>query len=193
MSTMNAPTHLPKYQTVSDAIHSLSLPISASELHGVLCGYLCAGAIHEGESYIRALMTNKNDKSQRGALLALFGVYAISQQQITNFDFAFQLLIPEDDHSLIERAKAFSEWCEGFTQGMTLSGVSCDSLHEEDAQEALQHLTEFAELDYQALHIDEEDEQALMEVSEYVRMAVLHIYSDIKAQHTNNGQSETAH
>ena len=193
MSTNHAPLLLPEYHAFIDAIATLALPISGSEIHGVMCGYLCVGATTEGEAYLRALMTNKNDPDLRRATLALFGVYAVSQQQMASFDFQFQLLLPEENDPLTERAQAFSEWCEGFIQGITMAGVGYDQLLEEDAQEALQHLTEFAQLDYHSLHIDEEDESALMEVSEYARMAVLHIHVDFLTSQVKKGPSETAH
>ncbi len=193
MPTISAPLHLPDYHTFIDSIDVLSLPISGSELHGIMCGYLCAGATNEGEAYLRALMNNRSDTGLRRAALALFGVYAVSQQQIIGFDFEFQLLLPDDNDALAERAQAFSEWCEGFTQGITLAGVSYDQLHDDEAQEALEHLTEFAQLDYHTLRIDEDDEHALMEVSEYARMAVLRIYGDLHASNLKNGPSETAH
>ena len=193
MTSTTAPLRLPDYHTFIDSIDVLSLPISASELHGVMCGYLCAGAINKGEAYLRALMNNRGDAGLRRAALALFGVYAVSQQQMVNFDFEFQLLLPDDQDSLVERAQAFSEWCEGFTQGITLAGVGYEQLQEDEAQEALEHMTEFAQLDYHTLHIDEEDEHALMEVSEYARMAVLRIYGDLHASNKTDGSSETAH
>jgi uncharacterized protein YgfB (UPF0149 family) len=193
MTNTTAPLRLPDYHTFIDSIDVLSLPISGSELHGVMCGYLCAGAINKGESYLRALMNNRGDAGLRRAALALFGVYAVSQQQLVSFDFEFQLLLPDDHEALAERAQAFSEWCEGFTQGITLAGVGYEQLQEEEAQEALEHMTEFAQLDYHTLHIDEEDEHALMEVSEYARMAVLRIYGDLHASKKKDGSSETAH
>lgn len=187
MSTSPIQLHLPPYHDFMDSIAILALPFSGSELHGIMCGYLCAGAVSDGEAYLRALMTNKNDMAMR---VALFGVYAVSQQQLLNFDFDFQLLLPEDDYSLAERAKAFSEWCEGFTQGITLAGIGYEELQEDEAQEALQHLTEFAQLDYNNFSISEDDERALMEVTEYTRMAVLRIHGDLLQGH---GQSEIAH
>jgi uncharacterized protein YgfB (UPF0149 family) len=187
MSTPNTSLRLPNYQEFMDSIAILALPISASELHGVMCGYLCAGAISDGEAYLRALMTNKKDVLMR---VALFGVYAVSQQQMLNFDFEFQLLLPDDEEPLVDRARAFSEWCEGFTQGLTLAGVGYEQLQEDEAQEALQHLIEFAQLDYHSLSIDEDDERALMEVVEYARMAALSIHGDLLQA---NGQSEIAH
>ena len=138
-------------------------------------------------------MNNKSDPDLRRAALALFGVYAVSQQQIIGFDFEFQLLLPDDDEPLALRAQAFSEWCEGFTQGITLAGVDYDQLQEEEAQEALEHLTEFGELDCEELQAGEDDERALMEVIEYARMAVLRIYGDLHASRANGASSETAH
>lgn len=190
MSTISDRLQLPDYDNFIDAIAMLALPISGSELHGVMCGYLCAGAIQEGETYLRGLMGNKTDQHLRGVALALFGVFAVSQQQLQNFDFEFQLLLPDDEAPLSERAQAFSEWCEGFTQGVTLAGVGYEQLDDDEAQEALQHMTEFAQLDYHALNIDEGDERALVDVTEYARMAVLRIHGDLLA---SNGQTETAH
>jgi uncharacterized protein len=187
-------SHLPSCQAFTENIAILNLPISCSELHGQMCGYLCAGAFHHGEIYLRALMAKKEKNvTIRVAAKALFDLYEISKQQITTMDFEFQLLLPEDLAPLIERAQAFSEWCEGFTQGITLAGIDYEELEEEDSQEALQHLFEFAQLDYEGLSIDEEDEKALMEVNEYARMAVLRLSGDIKASKSGGEFSDTTH
>ena len=184
---------LPDYQTFMDNVSILSLPISGSELHGLMCGYLCAGATDRGEAYLRALMTNKINEAKRSAVLALFDVYAISQQQINDLDFSFQLLIPPEEESLKVRAQAFGEWCNGFVQGLTMAGIDYDLLAETDSQDAMLHLTEFASLDYEALQIDEQDERALMEVSEYARLAVLRIYSDLQDNALQDDTPEKPH
>ncbi|GGI87123.1 hypothetical protein GCM10007966_14800 [Legionella impletisoli] len=158
----------------------------------MMCGYLSAGATHKGEEYFRALMLNKDDSS-RAAILALFDVYAVSQQQISNLDFEFQLMLPEEDESLSTRAQAFSEWCDGFIQGLVMAGVDVEQIEEEEVQDAIQHIAEFAKLDYDSLNIDEEDERALMEVSEYARMAVLRIYGDLKENHHHEDATQKAH
>lgn len=195
MSVENHSGVFPFYQTFVDNIAVLALPVSGSELHGVMCGYLSAGAVHEGEMYLRALMVKREKKPEiKAAALAMFELYGISKQQIAALDFEFRLLLPDDDTSLAERAQAFCEWCEGFTQGITLAGVNFDNLEEEDSQEALQHLFEFAHLDYESLDIDEHDEKALMEVSEYARMAVVSLSRDIQDNHSGKTHlPETTH
>ncbi len=187
MSAENEHWTLPDYDHFVDAISFLSLPVSASSLHGMMCGYLCAGEDSQGESYLRALLNNKKDEQSRSALLALFAVFSISQQQITHFDFNFQMMLPDEQESLLERALAFSEWCEGFTQALTLCGIGADQFNEEEAQDALQHMLEFAELDCDTLDVGEEDERALMEVSEYARMAVIRLHGDLMMNERNRG------
>jgi uncharacterized protein YgfB (UPF0149 family) len=193
MSVENTHLHLPDYDTFVESIVALSLNISGSELHGMMCGYLCAGADSQGEAYLRALLNNKKDEDSRNALLSMFSVFSISQQQINNFDFEFEMLLPDEEESLVERAQAFSEWCEGFTQGLNMAGVGLEQFYEEEAQEALQHIIEFAELDCETLDVDEEDEKALMEVSEYARLAVIRLHGDLVMNERERGGSETTH
>jgi uncharacterized protein len=71
--------------------------------------------------------------------------------------------------------------------------VDNDYLYEEDAQEALQHLVEFAELDCETLDADEEDERALMEVTEYARMAVIRLHGDLMMNKREDGSTDTTH
>jgi uncharacterized protein YgfB (UPF0149 family) len=170
---------LPTYDSVNESIQTLRLGVSPSALHGVMCGYLCAGADNQGEDYVRNLLNRNTGEINRQAVLVLFEIFSISQQQITHSGFDFQMVLPDEDRPLFTRAQAFSEWCEGFVQGLTMVGVHIDHFFEDDAREALQHLSDFAELDYGALEINEEDESALMEVSEYTRMAVLRLHADL--------------
>ena len=194
MSDENNPGLFPLYNMFVESIAVLDLPISSSELHGVMCGYLCGGASHEGEMYLRALVVKKKkDRVLQAAVLSLFQLYGISKQYISSLDFEFQLLLPDDSAPLAERAQAFGEWCEGFTQGITLAGIGYETFDEDESQEALQHLFEFAQLDYETLSLDEDDEKSLMEVSEYTRMAILRLSGDIQAGDTGHKLSDTAH
>ena len=193
MLTNATPVSLPIYQTVIESITPLALSISGSELHGMMCGYLSAGAVQKGDAYLRALLAHQNNAIIRTAAPVLFEVYAISQQQIEGSGFEFQLLLPDEDEPLLNRVKSFSEWCDGFTQGIRMAGVDMDTFQDDDAQDAIEHITEFAELDYHSLQFDEDDERALTEISEYARMAVLHIYSDLTANRQGLDDPETTH
>jgi uncharacterized protein len=184
---------LPDYDHVVDSIAPLALHASVSSLHGTICGYLCAGAETQAEVYIRALAGTKKDKASRSAILVLFELFSVSEQQMKDFDFEFTMLLPYVEDPLRVRAQAFGEWCEGFVQGMNMAGIDAGQFDDEEAQDALQHLIEFAELDYESLEVGEDDEQALMEVYEYARMAVIRLHGDLVMSERARGDSGTTH
>lgn len=189
MIAHNESLNLPPYPQVLDVLQPLDLPVSASELHGLICGYLCAGESTIGEQYLRSLLGGYDKSQSRDAMLCLFELFALSQQQMNSGDFAFRMLLPDDYESLPVRAQAFCDWCEGFSQGMTLSGRGVYELEDEDSQEALEHIIDFAQLDHDGLNACETDEKALMEVSEYARMAVLQLYHE---RQSSEAQGDTA-
>lgn len=185
MSIQSDSLSLPAYADFSETIAVLSLPMPASILHGQLCAFLCTGAIKEGEAYLQALMGQQKNEATRAAALALFQVFSVSQQQMLAGDFSFQLLLPEEHEELFERAQAFSEWCEGFVSGLNMVGIN-DIDFDEEAEEALEHIREFAELDCQSLEMEDEDEKALMEINEFTRIAVLKLHADFIAGHISD-------
>lgn len=188
----NNPLRLPEYSHFLESIDVLNLGLSGSELHGILCAYLCAGADNQGHTYLQALLHNQKGEASREAALALFAVFSISQQQISTFDFGFEMLLPEDDEPLFDKAQAFMEWCAGFIQGLEMVGVDSQEFDDEETQEAVENLRGFAQLDCESLDVDEEDEKALVDVSEYARMAVLRIHADLMNQKKGDAQG-TAH
>ena len=192
MPTIDDSLHLPLYETFIDSISILALPFSGSELHGIMCGYLAAGANQEGLVYLRTLIPDLHAPSTRDAMLTIFQVYTVTQQQMESLGFELQLLLVDEQEPIERRAHSFSDWCEGFTQGIRMSGVDYNELEDDDTQDALEHINEFANMDYQSSDL-EEDERALVEVIEYTRMAVLHIHSDLQANRPHQDDDEISH
>lgn len=177
------PNQILQYDTLLESIELLELPFTPSELHGLMCGFLCAGKTTQGEQYIQSLFQKEEPSDQlQEACLGIMTLYAYSLGQLLNFDLSFQLVIPMDDISLNVRAEAFSEWCNYFIQGTQLAQIALKNLEEEE-QEALQHIAEFSKLDFKNLETTNADEKAFFEVTDYTRMAVLRIsYSLTEAQ-----------
>lgn len=170
---------LPDYNAFTEKLTPLNMPVSYSCLHGILCGYLCIGAVYQAEQYLQ-MASQKKDTASRTALSALFELFSVSQAQLADPEFGFQLFVPDDETPLEDRAKAFSEWCQGFTQSLEQSGLRAEYFDEEDSQEALKHLKEFSELNYEEITMDEHDEKAFMELYEYARIAVMRMHQDIQ-------------
>lgn len=184
---------LPKMQVVTHAANQLNLPYSASQLHGFLCGFLCAGSKLDERAFIKSLLAETKNASDE-AIATVASLYQVSKTQLQSMSFEFHLLI-SDELPLPERAKALGLWCDGFGQGLSDADVDFSALTEQEAKDALLHIHEIAEIDYENTSVTEDDEKAFFEIFEYVRMAVLMIHSTLNAPKQGNIKkgNETLH
>lgn len=175
------------YDTLQQAIAPLS--ITAAELHGSLCGYICAGGQPSAERWLDQLCIDDEGllpatraplESLRTATLAL----------LDDPHMRFTPLLPDDDDAMPSRVQAMGEWCAGFLGGFGLTGVSDRETLSEQARDALRDLDRIAHFGYEAGE-DEEDENALAEILEYVRVAVLLLYQE--AAHAAAPPNATRH
>lgn len=184
------PMTMPHYQKVNDVFSlSDSLP-SPAEAHGLICGFICAGNKLDGKSWLVPMLgfLKKLDNDLLEAYKTiLLELYEISSIKLQSFEFDFELLIPDDDEPLQVRATALSYWCQGFIVGLNRMGISEAEMITADAKEALNHIIEISKLDYEMIDVNEQDELAYAEVMEYVRMAVLMIYSEIAVEQEKQG------
>ena len=89
-------------------------------------------------------------------------------------EMGFSPLIPDDSELLSVRLGGLAEWCAGFLSGFGASvseRVSRDALHV-DVQEILRDFASICGLDDE-VDEDERDENAFMELYEYVRVAAV--------------------
>ena len=127
--------------------------------------------------------------------MSLVNLFQIVFKQMATMSFDFHLLLPDDEQPLPKRAKSMSLWCHGFSDGFLQSGIDITELKTDEARDALYHITEVSQLDYDGLSIDETDEQSFMELYEYIRMAVLMIHTELTQATTTpaNGDDKTVH
>ena len=165
------------------ALKTLRLGMGASDLHGSLTGYLCAGG-SAGEDEWPAALEIKPDpiggvrvKPEPVSTTPASGtepqhetlrrLYRDCRAQLDDPDLGFEPLLPALDAPLETRADALVEWCRGFLGGVGLSG-SAARLLSADASEVLADIGRIAasRFDYDDA---EEDESALTEVLEFVQ------------------------
>jgi uncharacterized protein len=159
------------------AIETLRLSVGASDLHGSLTGYLCAGGRAGADEWPAALEIEPDPvKSLRDE--ALRQLYRDCRAQLEDPDLGFEPLLPAHDAPVERRAEALVEWCRGFLGGVGLSGTANSHRLSEDASEVLADLGRIAasRFDYDDA---EEDETALIEVLEFVRIGVLLLHAEL--------------
>ena len=180
MSSANAPD-LPASAALEAEIRALALAATPSELHGGLCGWLAGGGAANRDWLQKVLADPALQPVREGSALDI--LCQASAAQLADRSFGFELVLPDADASLSERSGALFEWCRGFLGGFGLAAGASPNLSE-DSQEALADLARLAAAQPQD-DGDEEDEEALVELEEFVRVAALLLHGDcvMAAQH----------
>ncbi len=195
MSKKKKTPSLPSFEKLQAVIELFEQEGLASEVHGNLCGFLCAGDLEKAQVYITTLVEDLSTEKYEHEIKALISLFEITRAQLNSGSFDFHLLLPDDDEALEWRAKNLGQWCHGFSDGVLQTGIDIAGLNTEDARDALFHITEIANIDYQNTLVTEEDEKAFAEIYEYVRMAVLMIQTEMAGASEAGGSvnSQTLH
>jgi len=172
---------LPDFDTLADLlVEEGLLTLSPAELHGLLSGQVAAGARFDPSSLLIRigelldLEPFKRDATRTGVMQ----LYLATLQQLQAPDFSFELVLPDDDQPLAVRADALGVWCSGFLSGFGLQERKGSQGLSIEGQETLRDLAQIVQITTAADADAEEDENDLMEVQEYVRMAALLVFSE---------------
>lgn len=164
------------YFDLERQLGSLNAEMMAAEGHGVLCARFCIKNTPDVGLWMQEVLGsqetgNLQAKESERLLTQLYDeTYASFLEAMDGFD----MLLPGDDEALVERTQALVDWCSGFVAGLGLSGFQNDESLDEQVKEVLQDLIEITHMDDE-IEDTEENETAYMEITEYVRVAVMTI------------------
>jgi uncharacterized protein len=164
------------YTELNNVLSHTTLKLHPSQVHGLICGILC-GNPKRSTAWEALIAGNKETAKTHEVLQAL---YERSAQQLGDFLFEFQLLMPDDQESLPVRAEALTLWCQGFLTGLKLAQIQIVDREPSEMTEAINDIIEIAKMNYEEVVASDEDEAAYVELIEYVRMAIILIYQDLR-------------
>lgn len=156
-------------------LHALS---DAVETHGVLCGYVCAGASFKELAWQEAILGEGVDITQEensAAAQTLIQTYQTLHTLFQTFEIDFQLLLPDDQEALPLRVRALSEWCQGFLTGLVLAGAPLND--SEEVREIILNLSQIAQVSDKNLNLDDTEEEAYANLCEHVRLSALFLHA----------------
>lgn len=184
------------FSSMQGILASEDISSHASELHGVLTGLVCAGFEFEDQGYLTMLndLFNDGDSYPSAVKIALKQMYSELWSSILDDSYSFNLLLPDDDDSIVERGHALSVWVQGFNLGFGLQQKDSPVLSDE-IKEVLTDFGEIANLSDE-MEEDEDTEQAYFEISEYVRISALLCFSELASapiQNTNDNAKKILH
>lgn len=186
----------PDFEKVTTLLANNRIFNSASELHGIICGYLCAG----GASNEYVLIWHLLGQEGKASKIMTDLIERLSRQayeQLDSPDFAFRMILPNDDEELGQRLRALGNWCEGFISGFGGAYAKGDTTLKDETREVLHDFTAIADIDERSEDGTEKDENDYMEIVEYVRMAVCSVFAQSKSpqepEGNINSQKESLH
>ena len=160
------------YQTINNIFQINESDLTAAEAHGLATGMLCIENQTEVASWLSQLLEDDvvlidEDKT------VLVSLFEQTRKLLSDEEdsFRYDLFLPGEDDPMGEQLEALRSWCEGFLFGVGYTRSSSDWPGE--TGEVMKDIVEFTQLE---THADEEmdaDEAALIEIQEYLRVAVM--------------------
>lgn len=169
------------FDELADHLLGQGVQVSPAQLHGGVCGLLCAGTPAEPEYGLDALEQSLGLHFHGEFADRVMQLYSFTALALRDEAFSFQPLLPDDDAELALRTSALASWCEGFLAGFAYRVGASDSSAGTLSQDTGEILTDIAAM-AQAVSADEdgevEAEDSYVELVEYLRVAVVNICLD---------------
>ncbi len=158
------------YRVVDAIIEKIDPTVTAAEAHGMATGMLCIDEKTESMVWLNEMFQDTIELLEEDRQL-LVSLFEQTQELINGDEFAFDLLLLDNDADLEQRIAALRNWSKGFLLGVGYS--TSETKWPGETREIIKDIVEFSKMDIDGDEDDEEIENALMEIQEYLRAAVM--------------------
>ncbi|MBK1850703.1 MULTISPECIES: UPF0149 family protein [unclassified Marinobacter] len=168
-----------------------------SELHGALCGRLAAGSRIEEDEWLAMVcehMGLPETAVEENEDLSVFMNEAYEQALafLKSADMSFHPLLPDDDYAIDQRLEALVAWVRGFLEGMALSAGESLGEAPEEIRELIGDMVAISQVS-EDQESDQESEQQLLEITEYIRLGALAVFTEFNPPEKPASQAPTLH
>ena len=175
---------MPEWDEIADQLFNAGQTLNPSELHGVLVGLMGAGFSPDDKHHLEQTLASVEKAvgvQLQGELVDIVSRLNLATlSAIVDTDYAFRILLPEDDDPIEQRLRSFSNWVtgfiSGFTEGMTVQKAVSLAIEREVA-DVLKDFAAIAQVDTDQVETEEAERQ-LEELVDYVRLAAVSIVQD---------------
>ena len=168
------------------------LPFSPSEAHAIAIGMLSGNVVDIQAQWAAAVYADlePNDVLAQECRSFLEQVFDAAAEQVKDESFGLQLWLPDEQATAINTSMALRDWAQGFLYGFGLAGETAAQQLSEEGQEALRDFYEIGQLEADEGELDEEEQQALTEIEEYMRVAAMLVFEDMHAPSVTGDEHE---
>ena len=174
------------YKSLDKIRISASITNNISEYHGIICSRLCFGIKEFNDLISKDSNTNHRIVSlqMKEFNTVLAGIIEEQEKLFKSNVLDFQPLLPDESESIEVRALALALWCQGFIDGcgMCIAELDLDikSISDGEISEIIEDFSQISTLDSNSILQEEEEEIALMELVEYVRVSVQLLFENLR-------------
>lgn len=189
------------YETLSERLADAGVLVSLAELHGGVCGVMCAGGRAAADRWLDHSLGESRSRAERTLGDALRDLERDAWRTLSASELVFVPLLPGEDRELDAQVRGLAQWCHGFLSGLGFGGVSMseEAVPGADAAAALKEITrDFAEISRAGVGDEDaaDPEQAgfaLAELQEYVRVSVQLVFEHLEGWRPEELEGETLH
>lgn len=183
------------YLDLADLLRQIGYAEHPSNFHGVLCGALCV--VPDEELSVESLLEDgleDSDAVDANSRQALRRLRDESCRDLLSTEMGFEPLLPADEATLKDRVDALAAWCGGFLYGLASRHKLDVRKMSEEARETLRDFTQFTQAGFDASGDAESEENAYMELVEYVRVGAQLLFLELRPRPpSSDDESSTVH
>ncbi len=189
---------LPDHAGCRDALARAGLTLSPSEAHGIAVGLLAGDVADPERHWAETLYADlePDDVLAQEARALLDQVFAAAREQLQDASFGLQLWLPPEAPAgqESEAPAALRDWAQGFLYGFGLAGeAAARERLSAEGQEALRDFYEIGNMAEVEGTLGEEEQQALSDLEEYMRVAAMLIHEDMHRREPTGEESHEIH
>ena len=178
----------PEIVELEELLYRIDAAMGAADAHGALCGMICARGTIELSEWVDHVIGEQEQGNEllHDVVHKLSELHQSTLEMMNDATGDFKLLLMDDDDPLPERVETLAAWCQGFIYGLAAGGIKEGSELPEDTSELLKDMIEISRAGHDVDDTgveesdDNDDEEAYMEIEEYVRMGVLLVYEELQ-------------
>lgn len=178
---MTGEAGLPDYQQLSDLLESAGLGVTAAEAHGLLSGVLVLPDADKVDWLDLLLSTEDQVTENLSTDLSQFllDLFRATRHQLSSREFGYRVYLPNQEQGLQQQALAIAAWCRGFLLGVSATGLTAENCGDV-VREILSDIVELSSVESEG---DDPagEEHALLEIEEYLRVAVQLLKEELQA------------
>lgn len=181
------------FPEIVKAMQSVGSTVPVAEGHGCLCGALCISQDYSLDLWLEELVPLEEGAAVPDDVVqAMKLLYADTVRALRGEEMQFQPFLPDDDVNLEQRTAALSQWCQGFLYGLgSVRRIDAANMPR-SIDEILVDFTNIGRAEVEPGIESEEDEEAYVEVVEYVRAATQLIHDELEPVRSGDEQPQPA-